>query len=127
MKLYRVMSVDPADGKPLVGVRRNMLGVRPTDPTSKDPRRRPDVSAVVGSDLVLPGAAEGLSVSSIASGRIAGRNEAVWEIDEADLSLLLAPVPAGPPHFVLEPTVPMTLGQYQAALWLTRDLWVRLP
>ena len=34
MKLYRVMKVDPADGKPLVGSRGSMLGVRPTDPAT---------------------------------------------------------------------------------------------
>ena len=60
MKLYRVMKLD-ADGKPLIGKRRNMLGVRPTDPNSKDPKRVFDVRAVNDADPVIPG--EGLSTS----------------------------------------------------------------
>jgi hypothetical protein len=56
VKLYRKMFSD-TDNKPLVGDGRNMLGVRPKDPTQ--PRKASDVSAVSSTDMVKP--SEGLS------------------------------------------------------------------
>ncbi len=126
MKLYRVMKVD-SDGKPLAGVRRNMLGVRPTDPNNTNPKRKFDVTAVSGDDLVRPGAKKGLSVS-ISLGRLfAGPGEAIWEIDLADLLPDLIPIPDHPPHHVLEPISAMTLDEYQEALVDTRDFWQQVP
>ena len=124
VKLYRVMKV-AADGKPLVGTRRNMLGVRPTDPTSPDPKRKFDVAAVHGSEPVLPGARQGLSASATTAGMRFTRGEAVFEIDGDGLTAFTA-TPDRPPHHVLEPVRPMTLDEYQAALVATRDAWVRL-
>ena len=45
MKLYRVMKL-ALDGKPLIGIRRSMLGVRPFDPNSTDPLPVPLVGAL---------------------------------------------------------------------------------
>jgi hypothetical protein len=58
VKLYRKFKLD-ADGKPMVGTRFGMLGARPRDP--RNPKKRGDVDAVFGSDLVRPGGG-GLSV-----------------------------------------------------------------
>ena len=126
VKLYRVMRIDPADGQPMIGTRRNMLGVRPTDPASTDPNRRFDVDAVNGTDVIQPGTTQGLSVSTSADRMVAGRNEAVWEIEDTDLVPVFVPVPAGPPHHILEPSRPVTLNMYQAALAGTKGLWVRV-
>jgi hypothetical protein len=120
------MKVD-VDGKPLVGKRRNMLGVRPFDPNNKDPRRKFDVAAVNGGDPVLPGTKRGLSVSETTAKLVPASNEAIWEIDSDDLLPYLRPVPDRPPHNVIEPMAPMTLDEYQAALIATRDSWVRIP
>jgi len=124
VKLYRVMKLD-ADGKPLVGKRRNMLGARAFDPDSKDPRRRFDVAATEDSDLVIPGILNGLSVSTTFDHLPLGQDEAVWEIEEAELLPFLIAVPDREPHHILEPIRPMTLADYQAALSATRDLWAR--
>ena len=120
MKLYRAMKVAP-DGKPLVGTRRNMLGVRPTDPANTDPRRRFDVAAVNDGDTVSPG--EGLSTSLNPARLRVGAGEAVFEIETDDLTHALAPNPDHPPHCLLEPASPTTLGEFQDALADTRDLW----
>jgi len=125
VKVYRVMKVG-ADGKPLVGTRRNMLGVRPTDPNNRDPRRKFDVAAVNGGDLVIPGAAKGLSVSTAHAHLVCGRDEVIWELDAVALPADLTPVADGKPHYVLEPSQPMTLDQYQAALLGTRDSWTQV-
>lgn len=124
MKLYRVMKVD-VDGKPLVGTRRNMLGVRPYDPNSKDPRRKFDVDATNSRDIVMPGTSNGLSVSTTSDQLVAGRDEAVWEIEESELLPFLIPVPDHEPHHILEPIRQMTLEDYQAAVAVTRDSWAR--
>src|SRR4051794_27243259 len=100
MKLYRAMKVD-ADGKPLVGTKRNMLGVRPTDPNNKDPRRKFDVDAATGSDPVFPGTKKGLSVSADPDRLQPDPGEAIWEIDDSELSPDFIPVPDRPPHHVL--------------------------
>lgn len=133
MKLYRTMKIDPADGKPLVGIRRDMLGVRPLDPNNADPRRKFDVDAVIGSDPVHPGTKKGLSVFLTAGECRTGKDVAVWEIDVADLSALgFIPVFDPPPneptstHHVLEPTRRVTLDAYQDMLLDTRDLWGRV-
>ena len=91
MNLYRVMKVD-ADGKPLVGKRRNMFEVRPTDPTSRNPGRKFDVSAVNGGDPVRPGAKQGLSTSP--ARLFTDPGEAIWEIDAAYLLPDFVPIPA---------------------------------
>jgi hypothetical protein len=126
VKLYRTMKIDPTDGKPLVGKRRNMLGVRPTDPTNTNPRRKFDVDAVIGSDPVLPRTKQGLSVSTAPGGLFPDEDEAVWEIDDGELLPDFLPTPHNPPHHILEPTGVMTLDEYQAALVATRGLWVRV-
>lgn len=126
MKLYRVMRIDPADGQPLIGTRRNMLGVRPFDPNNTDPRRKFDVDAVTGDEPVIPGTTKGLSVSAAADRLIAGRGEAIWEIEDTDLLPDFVPIAANPPHHVLEPARPTTLDAYQAALAATKALWVRV-
>jgi hypothetical protein len=124
VKLYRVMKVDPADGKPQVGIRGSMLGVRPTDPNTTNPRPVFDVKAVNDADLVHPG--EGLSTSPDPNSRKPRRAEAVFEIETDDLGLDLAPDEDHPGHVLLEPARMMTLGEYQQALADTRDLWRRL-
>ena len=126
MKLYRVMKIDPDDGKPLVGIRRNMLGVRPFDPANTQRNRKFDVDAVVGSDPVVPGTRKGLSVSSVADRLYPAPDEAIWWIEDADLVPEFAAVPDGLPHHILEPTRQVTLNIYQANLWATRDLWERV-
>lgn len=124
MKLDRVMKADPTDGKPVVGVRRNMLGVRPTDPLNTHPGRRFDVDAVAGPDLVYPG--EGLSTESVPGRLTVGRGEALFEIESDDLTAGLAVVPDRPPHHLIGPFRPMPLDDFQAELAGTRDLWVRV-
>jgi len=122
VKLYRVMKL-AADGKPLIGRRRNMLGVRPTDPANRDPKRTPDVQAVNDADLVSPG--EGLSTSTDrdALNRRVGKGEAVFEIDPDQLDAdLNARLDRGD-HWLIEPSWPMTLMVYQQVLAGTRDLW----
>lgn len=124
MKLYRVMKVDSADGKPLVGSRRNMLGVRPTDPTNTDPKRRFDVAAVNDGDAVSPG--EGLSTSLNPGKMRVGAGEALFEIETDDLPSDLVPNPDHPPHCLIEPVSTTTFGEFQQALADTRDLWQRV-
>ncbi|MFO0848523.1 MAG: hypothetical protein U0871_08205 [Gemmataceae bacterium] len=122
MKLYRTMKVAPAGG-PLVGQRRSMLGVRPTDPTNATPGRRADVSAVTDTDPVKPKSDEGLSVYTDPAMLKLGRGEVVWVIDTDDLPPTLAYTPDHEPHGLITPAVPMTLGQFQAELAATADLW----
>ena len=122
MKLYRVMKID-VDGKPMVGTRRNMLGVRPTDPNNTIPNRKFDVDAVSGSDLVVPGKLKGLSVSTSTERLFPAPGEAVWQIEENELAPELLPCPAGPPHHILEPVRVINLDDYQGLLLATQDLW----
>ena len=124
MKLYRVMRVD-ADGKPKVGVRGTMLGVRPTDPLNTSPKAVADVAAVNDSALVHPG--EGLSTSPNPASRIARKGEAVYEIETADLDASLTPHHDKPDHCMLEPTQSITLAEYQKLLADTRDMWHKIP
>ena len=120
VKLYRVMKVDP-DGKPLVGTRRNMLGVRPTDPNNTTPNRRFDVTATNDADLVVPG--EGLSTSLSMNNLRVDPGEALFEIETDDMPAVLAPRPDHPPHCLIEPSSAVTLGEFQKALETTLDLW----
>lgn len=120
MKLYRVMKVD-ADGKPQVGTRSYMLGVRPTDPANTDPRRRFDVDAVTGSDTVLPG--KGLSTSLDPATLRSRPGEALFVIESDDLGGGLRENPDNPPHCLIEPGRPMSLADFQQALADTHDLW----
>lgn len=123
MKLYRVFRID-TDGKPRVGHLSCMLGVRPADPTN--PRRYFDVRAAVGTDPVVPGSG-GLSVySDPAAIRLRAANLFLFEMESDDLPGDLTTVPAGAPHYLIEPAAPMTLDDYQAALAATRDLWRRV-
>src|SRR5262249_42948252 len=119
----RVMKV-AADGEPLVGTRRNMLGVRPTDPANKDPKRKFDVAAVNDADTISPG--EGLSTSQNPAILRANPGEAIFEIDTDDLASDLVENPDHPPHTLIQPLVPTTLGEFQRALADTRDLWQRV-
>lgn len=123
MKLFRVMKID-ADGRPVVGTRRNMLGVRPTDPNNTDPKRLFDVTAANDADTVAPG--EGLSTSMVPMAQRVQTGEALFVVETADLPPILAPNPDRPPHCLLEPARPMTLDEYQQALADTRDLWQRV-
>jgi hypothetical protein len=125
VKLYRLMKF-AADGKPLIGTRRNMLGVRPTDPTNRDPRRNPDVKAVNDADLVSPG--EGLSTSTDRDAllRRVGKGEAVFEIDPDHLGADLNSRLDRADHWLIEPSWPMTLLVYQQVLAGTRDIWKRV-
>src|ERR1700755_3160821 len=114
------MKVDP-DGKAQVGTRRNMLGVRPTAPASADPNRRFDVAAVNDADTVSAG--EGLSTSQVTANQRVGRGEALFVIETDELPPELGANPDHPPHCLLEPSRPITLGAFQQALTDTRDLW----
>jgi hypothetical protein len=114
------MKVD-SDGKPLVGVRRNMLGVRPTDPNNTNRSRRFDVAATSDTETVFPG--EGLSTSIDPKYLGTAKDEAAFEIDTDDLPPELAPNPDHPPHCLIEPSAAMTLGEFQRALEESRDIW----
>lgn len=120
MKLYRVMKLAP-DGKPLVGKKRNMLGVRPTDPTNRNPKAVFDVPAVNDTDMVAPG--KGLSTSLDPTNLRVNPGEAVFEIDTDDLGPDLEENPDNPPHYLIQPASTTTLGEFQQALADTRDLW----
>jgi hypothetical protein len=113
-----------ADGKPATGSRRNMLGVRPTDPNNTDPKRVFDVGAVNDSDVVSPG--KGLSTSMIPGSLRVRAGEALFAVETAGLPGERTPNPDRPPHCLLEPTQPMTLAEFQQALAGTRDLWQRV-
>lgn len=123
MKLYRKFRV-AADGKPVVGTLSSMLGVRPADPTR--PKKRFDVPAVAGSDEIRPGSG-GLSVyTDPGSIRIQAADLFLFAIETADLPAGLIDVPAGDPHYHIEPAYAMTLDDFQSLLAITRDLWIRV-
>jgi hypothetical protein len=124
VKLYRVMKVD-VDGKPLVGTKRNMLGVRPTDPTNTDRNRVFDVPAVSDIDPVGPG--KGLSTAPKSDGLKPRAGEALFEVESDDLPGELAPNQDKANHCLIQPSQTMTLGEYQQALAETRDLWKQVP
>lgn len=120
MKLYRKMTPD-ADGLPVVGSRRNMLGVRPRNPAN--PGFRADVNATAETDPVGPG--EGLSVYDSADAIHPHIRGVLYAIDADDLPASLMPVQRGRDafHYQIEPARAMTLGQFQALLADTRDSW----
>ena len=123
MKFYRKFRV-AANGKPIVGTLFGMLGVRPADPTN--PKKRFDVTAVAGSDVVRPGGG-GLSVYTDPAGiRIQAADLFLFAIDTANLSTGLRDVPAGDPHYLVEPAHDMTLDDFQGLLAQTRDFWIRV-
>ena len=120
MKLYRKFRVD-ADGKPIVGTKFGMLGVRPTDPNNR--KKRADVKAVNGSDLVRRGGG-GLSVYTDPTAiLIQAADLVLCEIDTADLPPGLLETAASKPHYLIEPSQQMTLDEYQELLADTQDLW----
>lgn len=125
MKLYRMMRM-AADGLPEAGDRFGMLGVRPTRPG-----RRGDVSAAAPSDIVRKGGG-GLSVFEGPLDNLPPQmkppiaQHPVWEIDTADLGEGIISLPAGSPHYHIEPAREMTLAEYQALLAATRPRWVRV-
>jgi hypothetical protein len=121
VKVYRVMKVDPADGKPIVGTRGGMLGVRPTDPASTNPTSVFDVTAVNDTDNVQPG--EGLSTSLDPNFRKPRRGEALFAIETDELDEDLKGIQDSANHVTIEPASPMQLGDYQRALEATRDQW----
>ena len=124
MKLYRVMKLD-TDGKPLVGTKGYVLGVRPTDPNNTDPRRRFDTAAVNPTDIVYPG--EGLSTSLDPSILKVRSGEGLFELDTADLAGTgLREHQDHPPHCLIEPAVSVPLAAFQLSLAGTRDLWRRV-
>jgi len=120
VKLYRTMKIAP-DGKPLVGKKRNMLGVRPTDPTNRNAKAVFDVPAINDTDAVSPG--KGLSTSLDPAILRVDPGEAIFVIDTADIDPELKPNPDNPPHCLLQPATTITLGELQHALEDTRDLW----
>ena len=123
MKLYRVMKIDPTDGKPLVGSGSMMLGVRPTDPAQ--PNKRADVPAVAGTDLVQPGDGGLSCYSDPAAITIQLGKLVLWSIDSADLPSELIPQDAGVPHYHIEPDRTVSLDRLQKLLADTRDFWQR--
>jgi hypothetical protein len=129
MDLFRAMKIDPDDGLPRVGIRRSMLGVRPTDPANTVAGRKFDVPAVADDDPVTPGMFKGLSVNLDPKRLRKDSDAAVWSIDSAVLSrfgLGVEPDPVDPHHMVIAPLQVMTLKQYQDALCLTRPHWNRV-
>jgi hypothetical protein len=134
VKIFRRMKVHPKDNLPEVGIRRDMLGVRPTIVGNTDAKRKFDVDAVVGTDPVIPGTKKGLSV--LRSGAECQALESkfpVWEIEEDVLRANgLIPIPDPTPdaptgsHHVLEPAMLVTLDEYQSMLIATRTSWSRV-
>jgi hypothetical protein len=127
--LFRAMIIDTNDGLPLVGTKRSMLGVRPTLARRTNPSQVFDVAAMSESDPVRPGTLDGLSMA-VSIDRLLGKSsEPVWSIDAAllaDHPLVLEFDPRDPGHVVIGPSHLMTLGDFQAALSLTRPLWQRV-
>src|SRR5262245_60471852 len=101
-----------------------MLVVRPFDPAF--PKKRYDVNAVVGSDVVRFGGG-GLSVfSDRAAILLQAVDLFLFEIETADFPSGLIEVPAGKPHYHIEPQSDMTLDDFQNLLAATRDSWKRV-
>jgi hypothetical protein len=112
-----------ADGKPLVGADRDMLGVRPANPAQ--PRQGKDVRAASGGEKVYPG--EGLSAAND-PGHLPPHVEGeLWVIESDGLPSELACCQRGKKlwHYQIEPASEMTLDELQSLLAATRDLWQR--
>jgi hypothetical protein len=100
VKLYRKFKLD-ADGKPKVGTKFGMLGVRPRDPNK--PNKYHDVSAAQGSDQVRTKGG-GLSVFEDPTAiQIHDDDLILCAIDTEDLPKELTAEEAGPPHYQVEP------------------------
>jgi hypothetical protein len=125
MKLYRRMLAD-ADGKPRVGDRFGMLGVRP-----KGRAGRADVDAALPTDVVQTAARKGMSVNANVNKvpQPAGDEFLMWVLDVPDddpaavLGAELVVDPDRPPHHIIKPSRDMALADYQRALASTRDHW----
>jgi hypothetical protein len=128
MKLYRRMIAD-TDGKPLVGDRFGMLGVRP-----KGRAGRSDVDAAAPADVVPTAARKGMSVNADVNKvpQPAGDEFVMWVLDIPDddpatvLGTELTADPDRPPHHVIKPAHDMPLADYQQALASTREHWQRV-
>lgn len=112
-----------ADGKPVVGTRRNMLGVRPTDPASTDPKRVPDVRAVNDQDIVS--VTEGLSTSPTTEQLLPNPKEAIFVIETEELPPGLREYQDTSTHYLIVPSDRngLPLAGFQLALADTIDLW----
>jgi hypothetical protein len=117
------MKVD-TDGKPRVGTKGYMLGIRPTDPANTGPRRRADTAAITDDDPVSP--LEGLSTATNPAVLVARPGEVLFVIESDDLPAGLEPNEDHPPHCLIQPALPMPLRDYQQALADTRDLWAEV-
>ena len=128
MLLFRAMITD-ADGKPKVGPAATMLGVRagPITPPA-------DVIAFSQNDLVGPGS--GMSVAPNNPMNLTvfrrptdlggtGKNP-VWVIETEGLgSILQFRFDMPPRHGLIEPSKQMTLFEFQMALAMTKNEWMR--
>jgi hypothetical protein len=111
------------DGKPAVGTKFGMLGVRPRDP--RNLKKRFDVPATAPTDIVPPG--DGMSVNADRFALKPPDDEfLLWVIEDADLGPDLAVSPAGPPHYHIGPLRDMTLAELQQRLAGTRERWQRV-
>lgn len=122
-QLFRSMQ-DDGTGAPAVGPSARRLGVRPGR----------DVPATHPLDWVYPGGG-GLSVSPHTPMNIHRHRrprslqgigkDPVWQIDSATLppNLTYRADPNSTAHGFIEPAVPMTLGDFQAALAASQSLW----
>lgn len=123
MKLYRKFRLDP-NGKPIAGSKFGMLGVRPFDSTN--PKRQFDVKASAGSDLVKPGEGDLSVYSEPQVIRIRASDLELHELEADDLPSGLTVVPAGEPHYLIEPATEVTLNLFQSLLGQTRGHWKRV-
>lgn len=129
MILYRVMKIDAADGGPMIGAKRSMLGLRPTDPTNTKPNRSFDTSAVYDHDPMEPQRGEGLSCYTNPSRLSVKGHEVSWAIDTDSLPAGIASEqdPRDNEHWVLGTSGVTMLAAFQKLLAATRPLWSRGP
>lgn len=118
MKLYRLMKVDPLDGKPRVGTSFGMLGVRP-------PGRGVGLLSDIDVDAngnVQPGT-QGLSTFD--TQLPPDKKHAVWAIESEEIvgSLTVVESSDTPGRWHITPGREMPLSEYQDLLADTRDLW----
>jgi hypothetical protein len=120
-------SMQETNGLPVPGPSSRTLGVRPGV----------DVSACDDADVVYPGTG-GMSVSPDNPRHLPRHRrppqfhgtgkDLVWGLEEDRLpaDLLYRPDPDNPGHGFIEPALPMTLAEYQAALARTQREWKRI-
>lgn len=125
--LFRAMREDNG-GLPEVGSDARSLGVRPGT----------DVLATRGQELVYP-ASGGLSVSPNHPANLpyfrrprewgGTGKDPVWMVESNMLGkdLVYRPDPNSPTHGFVEPSMPMTLNDFQKAISATQPLWRRVP